>query len=84
MVSYVRARAEGLDIECKVGFMQRPERVVVTSLSAIICGLVGHNTVAPSFDPMLILIVAMGIIAVFANLTAFARIAHCRKELNKK
>lgn len=24
MVSYVRARAEGLDIECKVGFMQRP------------------------------------------------------------
>ena len=25
MVSYVRARAEGLGIECKVGFMQRPE-----------------------------------------------------------
>lgn len=84
MVSYVRARAEGLDIECKVGFMQRPERVVVTSLSAIICGLVGHNAENPSFDPMLILIVAMGIIAVFANLTAFARIEHCHKELNKK
>lgn len=84
MVSYVRARAEGLDIECKVGFMQRPERVVVTSLAAIICGLVGHNVEDPSFDPMMILIVAMGIIAVFANLTAFARIMHCRKELNKK
>lgn len=83
MVSYVRARAEGLDIECKVGFMQRPERVVVTSLAAIICGLVGHNIENPSFDPMLILIVAMGIIAVFANLTAFARITHCKKELNK-
>ncbi|MBR0524547.1 MAG: CDP-alcohol phosphatidyltransferase family protein, partial [Prevotella sp.] len=27
MVSYVRARAEGLDIECKVGLMQRPKRV---------------------------------------------------------
>ncbi|MDE6204490.1 MAG: CDP-alcohol phosphatidyltransferase family protein, partial [Duncaniella sp.] len=26
IVSYVRARAEGLGIECKVGFMQRPER----------------------------------------------------------
>lgn len=84
MVSYVRARAEGLDIECKVGFMQRPERVVVTSLSAIICGLVGHNMENLSFDPMLILIVAMGIIAVFANLTAYARIMHCRKALNKK
>ncbi len=35
MVSYVRARAEGLDIECKIGFMQRPERVVVTSLSTL-------------------------------------------------
>ena len=32
MVSYVRARAEGLGLECKVGFMQRPERVVVTTI----------------------------------------------------
>ena len=64
--------------------MQRPERVVVTSLSAIICGLVGHNMEYLSFDPMLILIVAMGIIAVFANLTAYARIMPCRKALSKK
>ena len=82
MVSYVRARAEGLDIECKIGFMQRPERVVVTSLSAVICGIVGCNVENPAFDPMLILIVAMSIIAVFANLTAYARIMHCRKQLN--
>ncbi len=81
MVSYVRARAEGLDIECKIGFMQRPERVVVTSLSALGCGIYGCNSTTPAFDPMLILIVAMGIIAVFANITAFARIAHCRKQL---
>ena len=81
MVSYVRARAEGLGLECKIGFMQRPERVVVTSLSAIICGLVGCNVENPSFDPMLILIVAMSIIAVFANLTAYARIIHSRKQL---
>ena len=32
MVSYVRARAEGLGIECKVGFMQRPERVVYSRI----------------------------------------------------
>ncbi|HWE63614.1 MAG TPA: CDP-alcohol phosphatidyltransferase family protein [Chloroflexota bacterium] len=30
MVSYARARAEGLGLECSVGFMARPERVVVT------------------------------------------------------
>src|ERR1700760_4149880 len=39
MVSYVRARAEGLGIECKGGLMQRPERVVTIGLAAIACGL---------------------------------------------
>ncbi len=85
MVSYVRARAEGLDIECKIGFMQRPERVVVTSVAALAAGITGMNTdPASAFDPNIILVVAMGIIAVFANLTAFARISHCRRELSKK
>lgn len=85
MVSYVRARAEGLGLECKVGFMQRPERVVVTSVAALACGITGLCLPPPSnFDPNIILDVAMGIIAVFANMTAFARINHCRKELIKK
>lgn len=82
MVSYVRARAEGLGIECKMGFMQRPERVVVTSVAVLatgICGLVGVE-----FNQDLILIIAMAVIAVFANMTAFARVSHCRKELNKR
>jgi phosphatidylglycerophosphate synthase len=30
MVSYARARAEGLGLDCSVGFMARPERVVIT------------------------------------------------------
>jgi CDP-diacylglycerol--glycerol-3-phosphate 3-phosphatidyltransferase len=81
MVSYVRARAEGLGLECKVGFMQRPERVVLTSLGALFCGIFGD---CKAFDPMLILIVPMAVIAVLANLTAFARIAHCHKLLKKQ
>ncbi len=80
MVSYVRARAEGLGMECKVGLMQRPERVTLTGLGALFCGVFGG---CRSFDPMLILIVPMTVIAVLANLTAFARIAHCRR-LSKK
>ena len=83
MVSYVRARAEGLDIECKIGFMQRPERVVVTSVACLAAGIVGMQVEASDFDATQILIWAMGIIAVFANLTAFARVAHCRRELTK-
>ncbi len=82
MVSYVRARAEGLGIECKVGFMQRPERVVVTSVGALATGIVGLNVAPERFDAMIILIVAMGVIAVFANITAFARVAHCRRALS--
>jgi CDP-diacylglycerol--glycerol-3-phosphate 3-phosphatidyltransferase len=83
MVSYVRARAEGLDIECKVGFMQRPERVVVTSVACLAAGIVGMNVQADCFDATQILIWAMAVIAVFANLTAFARVAHCKRELSK-
>lgn len=85
MVSYVRARAEGLGIECKIGFMQRPERVVVTAIATLATGITGQNLCpASTFDPNLILVIAMAVIAVFANLTAFARINHCRKALNAR
>jgi len=35
MVSYTRARAEALIGKCKVGFMERPERVVLIILGAL-------------------------------------------------
>lgn len=81
MVSYVRARAEGLDIECKVGFMQRPERVVITSLAALVTGIVGKSAAVDSDTALYILIGGMGVIAVFANITALARINHVRRAL---
>lgn len=74
MVSYVRARAEGLDIECKVGLMQRPERVVVTAVTAMVAGMTGN---------IWWLAGGMILIAVLANITAFWRIAHCYKVMNK-
>src|ERR1700760_1266129 len=39
MVSYTRARAEGLGIPLKGGLMQRPERVVLVGLTALLCGI---------------------------------------------
>lgn len=75
MVSYVRARAEGLDIECKVGLMQRPERVVVTAVVAILTGIFNSNGW---------LIGGMILIAVLANITAFWRVAHCYKLLKNQ
>lgn len=76
MVSYVRARAEGLGIECKVGLMQRPERVVLTALGALLAGCCSDIT---CFDPMWFLLVPMGLIALLANYTAFVRLFHCKK-----
>lgn len=85
MVSYVRARAEGLGLECKIGFMQRPERVVVTSLATLATGITGqisgYQPGTEGFNPDTILVIAMTVIAIFANLTAIARINHCRKLL---
>ena len=42
MVSYVRARGEGLGVVCKIGFMQRPERVVVTTVAVLATGIAGQ------------------------------------------
>ena len=58
MVSYTRARAEGLGIECKEGFFQRTERIVV-----LILGLVTGWML-----PVLV------ILAVLTNITAIQRI----------
>lgn len=84
MVSYVRARAEGLGLECKVGFMQRPERVVVTTVGALATGITGQCVDPAKFNAVIILIICMGVIALFANITAFARINHCRRLLSRK
>jgi phosphatidylglycerophosphate synthase len=38
LVSYARARAEGLGIECKVGLVQRAERLLAISVPSILVG----------------------------------------------
>lgn len=40
MISYARARAEGLGLECKVGLMARPERVIALGVGLILGPLV--------------------------------------------
>jgi CDP-diacylglycerol--glycerol-3-phosphate 3-phosphatidyltransferase len=94
MVSYVRARAEGLGIECKGGFMQRPERVIIISAGAILCGIFYYFTgdykiyvswfSAPIFEPVIILVIPLAIVAVFSNITAIGRLNHCRKVLKEE
>ncbi len=73
MVSYVRARAEALGFQCKVGIMQRPERVVYIGFGAIF-----------SFIHVGTLIFAILLVAVFANVTAIQRLYHIWAQENGK
>lgn len=70
MVSYTRARAEGLGVDCRVGMMQRAERLVLLFAGTII-GLVFRI-----YDPALT--AATGFIALVSNVTAFQRLAFVR------
>lgn len=75
MVSYIRARAEGLGLKCDVGLMQRPERVVLTSMGSLLSGLIGC---------IWILVTALALIALLSNITAFYRLEYSRKQILQK
>jgi CDP-diacylglycerol--glycerol-3-phosphate 3-phosphatidyltransferase len=66
MVSYVKARAEGLGLTCDVGMLQRPERLVILMVGAFLGA--GY------------LVWAVYAIAVLANLTAFERLIRMKKQ----
>jgi CDP-diacylglycerol--glycerol-3-phosphate 3-phosphatidyltransferase len=74
MVSYTRARAEALGVECKVGIATRPVRVVLLSIGLVF----GAGELIPDLDLLAASIYAM------AGLTAFTvgqRVWHVRGEL---
>ncbi len=76
MVSYTRARAEGLGIDCRLGIMQRAERMVFLSLGTII------GSLFKIFDPVMIGV--LGLIALFSNITAFQRTFYVKKVEKQK
>jgi len=91
MVSYVRARAESLGIGCKVGLMQRPERVLTIGISAILYGIVSYYVgnfkiivdwlPFPFIENISIFTIPIFIMAILTNYTAFQRLNHCRKNM---
>lgn len=91
MVSYVRSRAEGLGIECKVGLMQRPERIITIGLAGIVCWLISaffHNgnfeyTIGnfSVFETISIFTIPIAFVAILSNYTAIHRLYHCYKIL---
>lgn len=73
MVSYARARAEGMGLECKVGWFQRPERIILLIIGSWLGGL-------PLIGPG-IMTIAIVVIAVLSYATAVQRILYIRKKL---
>jgi len=95
MVSYTRARAEGLGIECKDGLMQRPERVIIIGVSALACGIasrwMGGNykipwpgSNFPIFETISIFTIPLTILAFLANWTAIGRLRDAKKTLEAR
>ena len=63
LTSYTRARAEGLNINCEVGLLERAGRVLILS----VCSIAGLPTVG------------LGLVAVGALVTTAQRILHVRR-----
>ena len=70
MVSYLRSRAEGLGIECKVGIMTRPERVAVISVGLVIAHWVPF-----------VMIMVLILLTVLGLFTTVQRLIHSSRQL---
>lgn len=60
LISYVRARAEGLGLKCNIGLMERPERIILIGIGGI-------------FD---ILVPVLCILLILTHFTVIQRIHH--------
>ncbi len=67
LVSYTRARAEGLGIDCEVGILPRPQRVLILA-AGLISGL---------------LVPALALLAVLTHITVLQRVLHVRRALRE-
>jgi len=75
MVSYTRARAEALGVECKVGLATRAVRVVILSAGLLFAK-------GASLGDFELLAPAVYVLAVLTVFTTFQRIFHVRRALN--
>ncbi|HJW16855.1 MAG TPA: CDP-alcohol phosphatidyltransferase family protein [Flavisolibacter sp.] len=95
MVSYTRARAEGLGIDCKGGLMQRPERIVLIGTTALACGILAQYIGGDYklyikgiryhvFETMSVFTIPITILAILTNITAYKRLMDAKRALDQK
>lgn len=76
MVSYTRARAEGLGVNCEVGWMQRPERITFLIIGSLVASI-------PVIGPFIMKLTLL-LLAALSNYTALQRMFFVKKELSRK
>jgi len=69
LVSYIRARAEGLGWQCQVGLFTRAERIIVLAIGLLINQIFIHS-----------IFVALCVLAVFVFVTVVQRLVYLRKQ----
>ena len=95
MVSYTRARAEGLGVNASVGIMQRPERILLIGIAAIACGFFSdmyggdfkreiEGLPFPLFETITIFTLPIFVLAIMANITAVRRLLHAKRVITNK
>ena len=77
MVSYTRARAEGLGVRCEIGWLQRPERFVLLGFGSIFSAIATHLL----GGDQTVLVTTLALLAVLGNVTAAQRIAYVSRVL---
>ena len=82
LVSYVRARAEGLQVTCKVGLMQRPERIILLGAGTLLQGALLHKYPFLQSTGM-ILLCTLGILTLTSHITAIHRLIFSYQELSR-
>lgn len=81
VVSYARARAEGLGAECRDGLLQRAERMLFLASAGILTPIVGWLT-GVAYGSLMLYV--LGGLAVFTNLTALGRLRQVYRHLHDR
>lgn len=84
MVSYTRARAEALGVDCRVGLLQRPERTVILGFGSIFSVLIDHITGPWAGQDNAVLVLTLVAIAVLSNVSAVHRAVYVRRALGER
>ncbi|MEZ4447037.1 MAG: GtrA family protein [Polyangiaceae bacterium] len=80
LVSYIRARGEGLGASVKVGLMQRPERVVLLGAALALSSVVAWATGRAGLQDQIV-IGALVVLAATTQITALRRFVHLLRAL---